>query len=202
MKPLLVLMSFLLVSAVWATEPATAEKNKPDWLERFSDQEELFSIDGYRLLRYRSPTPLQAEGGRTISTGELQALLAGQQRPALLNVQPLRWQQGFFLLNEPFLHIPGSRWIPNVGLGELEDGWEHYFRHHLAAVTGGEKSAAVVIYCRADCWMSWNAVKRAASWGYTNLYWYRDGVDGWREADLELIEARPEPYPVASTSDV
>ena len=72
----------------------------------------------------------------------------------------------------------------------------------LERLTGGSKAKPVLFYCLQDCWMSWNAVKRAASWGYTNLYWYRDGVDGWREADLELIEARPEPYPVASTSDV
>jgi hypothetical protein len=24
--------------------------------------------------------------------------------------------------------------------------------------------------------MSWNATKRATGWGYTNLYWYRDGI--------------------------
>ena len=39
--------------------------------------------------------------------------------------------------------------------------------------------------------MSWNAVKRAASFGYTRLYWYRDGTDGWEAAQLPLAEATP-----------
>jgi PQQ-dependent catabolism-associated CXXCW motif protein len=51
----------------------------------------------------------------------------------------------------------------------------------------------VVFYCLADCWMSWNAAKRAAAWGYTRVYWYRDGTDGWAAAKLPLVEAQPVP---------
>jgi rhodanese-related sulfurtransferase len=39
--------------------------------------------------------------------------------------------------------------------------------------------------------MSWNAVKRAASWGYTQLYWYRDGIDAWEAAKLPTENAEP-----------
>jgi rhodanese-related sulfurtransferase len=39
--------------------------------------------------------------------------------------------------------------------------------------------------------MSWNAAKRAASWGYRRVYWYRDGTDGWEAAKLLLTEAEP-----------
>jgi rhodanese-related sulfurtransferase len=39
--------------------------------------------------------------------------------------------------------------------------------------------------------MSWNAAKRAVSWGYTDVLWYPDGTDGWQEAGLPLAEARP-----------
>ncbi len=173
-----------------------ADTDNSHWLAKFQNQEELFSIEGYRLLRYRSPTPEQAEGAVTLTTGQLKNLLAGKQKPALLNVQPLASTQGVFLEKEPFYQIPGSRWVPNVGRGEIDEGWETYFRHHLQQVTQGKPDSPVVIYCRADCWMSWNAVKRAASWGYSQLFWYRDGVDGWRDAGLKLIEATPQPYPV------
>jgi rhodanese-related sulfurtransferase len=27
--------------------------------------------------------------------------------------------------------------------------------------------------------MSWNVAKRAIEHGYTRIYWYPDGVDGW-----------------------
>jgi PQQ-dependent catabolism-associated CXXCW motif protein len=53
----------------------------------------------------------------------------------------------------------------------------------------------VVFYCRAHCWLSWNATKRAASLGWRNAYWYPDGTTGWEEAGLPLQEARPEPLP-------
>ena len=50
-------------------------------------------------------------------------------------------------------------------------------------------------YCLADCWMSWNAAKRALKIGYSNVAWYRDGTDGWLAAGLPLQEATPEPRP-------
>lgn len=191
----LALCFFCSVLAV-ASDQSNQQAAQHNWLERFEDQEELFSFEGYRIIRYRSPTPKGVEGAETIGTQTLHQMLQSKQPPALLNVQPVRWLQGHFLQNEAFMQIPGSRWIPNVGMGELDEGWEDYFRHHLNIVANNQQNAALVLYCRADCWMSWNAVKRAAEWGYTNLYWYRDGVDGWREAGLELQAGTPEPYPV------
>ncbi|WP_404942704.1 rhodanese-like domain-containing protein, partial [Pseudomonas poae] len=51
-----------------------------------------------------------------------------------------------------------------------------------------------VFYCRSDCWLSWNAVKRAANLGYTSVYWYRDGLDAWEAAKLPVATAQPEPF--------
>lgn len=185
------------MSTLVAAEPLeqTTDK-KVHWLDDFKRDEMLFSFEGYRLLRYRSPTPEAHEDVPTLTTNALQALLARSKKPVLLNVQPLRWSQGLFLESEPFYHIAGSRWIPNVGMGELTDGWQDYFDYHLKAATKDKPDYPVVIYCRADCWMSWNAVKRAARQGYTRLYWYKNGVDGWQEAGLPLVRATPEPYPV------
>ena len=53
----------LLLCLFQATVLSAAEQQH--WLAKFQDQDELFSIDGYRLLRYRSPTPDQAEGAQT-----------------------------------------------------------------------------------------------------------------------------------------
>jgi len=67
----------------------------------------------------------------------------------------------------------------------------------LAALraSGGDKAKQLVIYCQADCWMSWNAAKRALSLGYSNVAWYRDGTDGWSAAGLPMQNATPEPRP-------
>ena len=197
MRSLTLMLCFLWMASANAADQADTETaSTSHWLEAFKDQEELFSFEGYRIIRYRSPTPQGTDGAKTISTQTLQQMLHSDQPPKLLNVQPVRWQHGLFLQQEPFLQIPGSRWTPNVGMGELDEGWEKYFRYHLEVVTNHQQNAALVLYCRADCWMSWNAIKRAASWGYTNLYWYRDGVDGWRDAGLKMHAGTPEPYPV------
>lgn len=161
------------------------------WPGVFDDDSELFTLEGYRLLRYRSPTPAQHEQATTLSTEQLVNMLKNIPPPALLDVQPLIWKDGFFIQKEPRLHIPGSRWTPNVGQGELEESWADYFQQNLLDITQGRQDYPVVIYCTADCWMSWNAIKRAKEWGYSHLYWYRDGSDGWQEADLDTAEGVP-----------
>ena len=72
---------------------------------------------------------------------------------------------------------------------------EQYFRTQLSGATKRRSDIPIVFYCLADCWMSWNAAKRAASWGYKQVYWYRDGTDGWEAAKLPLVEAKPVPGP-------
>lgn len=41
--------------------------------------------------------------------------------------------------------------------------------------------------------MSWNALRRAASYGYRCLYWYPEGTDGWSAAGLPLEKTEPVP---------
>ena len=70
---------------------------------------------------------------------------------------------------------------------------EAYFRDNLAMVTGGDKARPVLFYCLAQCWMSWNAARRALQWGYKKVYWYRDGTDGWRKIGGKLVLSNPVP---------
>ncbi len=184
-------LPILLIGLLWL--PAAVAETQRHWLEEFSGDMALYSVDGYRLVRYRSPTPATSEEAITLSTAQLQKLLSSKSPPALLDVQPLAWNNGFFIQKQPRKNIPGSRWIPNVGLGELTADQEQYFRDQLAISSNGDKAQPLVIYCRADCWMSWNAVKRASRWGYRKLYWYREGTDGWRDAGLGMSTATPVP---------
>lgn len=183
-----------LIHPVWANGTNTDEQTH--WLENFQEDPELFSFDGYRIQRYRSPTPEHSKFATTLSTEDVQTLLVEQPQAILLDVQPLPWNGLFIHKKVRRKHIPGSVWLPNVGLGELEDDWSDYFSHHLSKLTKGNKQTPIVLYCRADCWMSWNAIKRAAEWGYNNLYWFRDGTDAWRENELEMVIAEPEPFPI------
>ncbi len=179
-------LSGFLIAQIQADETAT-----------IPEVDLMFSWEGFRVARYRSPTPDFAEGGERIDTRALQALIRQQPRPALIDVQPVRWQDGIFLLAKPRFNLPGSLWMPNVGLGELEPDWAEYFRQGLLRASSGDRDYPLIFYCTADCWMSWNAVKRASGWGYRQVYWYAEGTDGWQEADLSLEKATPLPFQLA-----
>ncbi len=57
------------------------------------------------------------------------------------------------------------------------------------------RARPLVFYCLKDCWMSWNAAKRALELGYKNVDWYPEGSDGWAAAGLPLEKRTPEPRP-------
>jgi PQQ-dependent catabolism-associated CXXCW motif protein len=90
-------------------------------------------------------------------------------------------------------NIPGSAWLANVGYGALSDEMQAYFRRSLEELTGGDAGRVLVFYCDSQCWMSWNAGKRAIALGYARVHWYPDGTQGWTAAGLPLAEATPRP---------
>ncbi|HEX5795421.1 MAG TPA: PQQ-dependent catabolism-associated CXXCW motif protein, partial [Geminicoccaceae bacterium] len=155
--------------------------------------------EGYRMAEYRAPVPASLAGATVVTTADLQALLE-TTRPILLDVLPLPREPA----NRPAgsvwrpparEHLPGSAWLPNVGYGELSAEFERYFRDNLVRLTGDDRSRPLVFYCQADCWMSWNAAKRALAYGYRNVAWYPLGTDGWRAAGRPLVPAEPVPMP-------
>ena len=64
-------------------------------------------------------------------------------------------------------------------------------RRGLERASGGDNTRLLVIYCQADCWMSWNAAKRVISYGYSNVAWYPEGTDGWEKTALPMAESEP-----------
>lgn len=147
---------------------------------------------GYRMDKYRSPVPATLTGATTVTTSELATLIEAQA-PVLIDVLPKQNKpkdrdQDQLWIEPKRDNIPGSVWLPNVGLGELPPEMAQWFADELAKLTGGDKAKPVVFYCDANCWMSWNAGKRALSeLGYTNIYWYPDGVQGWKRAGKQLV---------------
>jgi PQQ-dependent catabolism-associated CXXCW motif protein len=151
--------------------------------------------DGYRLDDYRAATPGTVPGAVVIDTENAFKLWQGgaavwidvlpaPHRPENLPPQSL-W------MPLPRRDIPGSLWLPDVGRGQLSSALEIHFRDQLEIATKGQHDCPIVFYCLTDCWMSWNAAKRAANWGYSRVYWYRDGSDGWARANLPTENADP-----------
>ncbi|MEQ1696673.1 MAG: hypothetical protein ABL901_12595 [Hyphomicrobiaceae bacterium] len=160
-------------------------------------QTHLDPATGYRIEQYRAPVPATVPGGTPITLETLEALAAGQ-RAILLDVTPLEGSgadpaTGVWHVPKPRANMAGTVWLPDVGKGALTPALDTYFQSNLTALTGGDKSRPIIVYCQADCWMAWNAVKRAASYGYTALFWYPDGTDGMRDWDIPLVPATPVP---------
>lgn len=155
---------------------------------------------GYRLADFRAPVPATLAGATVVTTEELRRLLKRADDVVLIDVlpaprRPPNLRPGALWLPKKRRNIPGSVWLPNIGYGVLPVEEEDYFRRNLLRVTVGDKGRRLLFYCLADCWMSWNAAKRAVSWGYTDVYWYPDGTDGWADAGLPLEESVPMPAP-------
>jgi PQQ-dependent catabolism-associated CXXCW motif protein len=109
-------------------------------------------------------------------------------RPPRPNLPP-----GTIWRDKPRATIPGAVWLPDTGYGALAPPMETWLRESLARITDGDRAKLLVVFCLRDCWMSWNAAKRALALGYTNVAWYPDGTDGWSEEDLPLEDAQPAP---------
>ncbi len=164
-------------------------------LSAATQAEALFDAQGYRSSHYRSPTPASLAGVQTLDTPALQTLLAQTPRTRLIDVYRRQWLFGQFIADEAHLNLPGSLWLANTGEGNLAEPWLGYLRHHLTRVSQGDKAWPLVFYCRSDCWLGWNAARRAQALGYTQLYWYRDGIDAWQQAGLPLHPAEPAALP-------
>ncbi|MFI5013516.1 MAG: PQQ-dependent catabolism-associated CXXCW motif protein, partial [Hyphomicrobiales bacterium] len=143
--------------------------------------------------------PLTLKGARVVDTPGAYSLWSSGSA-VFVDVlpqapRPAGLPAGTIWRDKPREDIPHSIWLPDTGYGELHASMEAYFRDGLRRASHGDLATALVFYCLADCWQSWNAAKRAVSFGYTAVIWYRDGTTGWEEAGHPLEQRSPEPRP-------
>lgn len=162
-------------------------------------QDKVSEPGDYRMDNYRAAVPATLEGARVLTTAEAEAIWRAKSG-VFIDVlprapKPKNLPAGTVWRDKPRFDIPGSLWLPDTGYGRLAPAVEDYFKRGLARASDGNKNALLVLYCLTDCWMSWNAAKRALSYGYPNVAWYPEGTDGWDHELLPLVEAQPEPRP-------
>lgn len=151
----------------------------------------------YKTTDYRSPVPATLEGARVLTAPDAKALHAANAaifidvypRPP----KPPNLPAGTVWRDPRHASIEGAHWLANVGYGVLAPDVEAYFRARLETLTNGDKARTLVFFCLKDCWMSWNAAKRAMTLGYTSVAWFPDGTDGWQGLGLTLAEVQPVP---------
>jgi PQQ-dependent catabolism-associated CXXCW motif protein len=151
---------------------------------------------GYRMDNFRAPVPATLQGARVVSTEEAEAIWRAGGTP-FIDVLPRppkpNLPEGTIWREPPHSDISGSVWLADVGYGALSPEMEAWYRDELTNLSGGDKEHPILVYCRSNCWMSWNAARRAIAWGYTGVIWYPGGIEEWEKAGLPLEEREPEP---------
>jgi len=151
----------------------------------------------FRMDNYRSPVPATLKGAKVL-TPDAAADLWNKNAAIFVDVypqapKPANLPAGTFWRDPVHRSIEGAHWLPNVGYGALSAAMEDYFTTRLERLTDGKRGAPLVFFCLRDCWMSWNAAKRALALGYTNVMWFSDGTDGWQELGYPLIDVKKSP---------
>ena len=145
------------------------------------------------------PVPAGLPGGTVVHATAVEALLRNGGA-VLVDVAEVPRRPATLAAGAPWLppehrDIPGSVWIPGAGRNPVAPELERYFRERLAALTAGSADRPIVLYCHPNCWGSWIAARRAQAYGYRNVFWYPDGIEGWQDAHLPTASATPEGPP-------
>lgn len=150
----------------------------------FRDENRDFGIPPQSALRaegYHADTPLTIPGARTLSTAELHAMLASGVRPVLIDT----------LDGNHHRTIPGAFWLRGAGNVRAESGEKT--GELLGQVARGmvkSTNTSVVVFClSSQCWLSYNAARRLVLQGFTQVHWYRGGVEAWRAAGLPMVRS-------------
>jgi len=128
---------------------------------------------------------LGSEGYKEINTIELKKWMDAEDKPILVNsLSPIEFGESY---------IPGSISIPM----ELMQ---------VSQLIPEDLNVPVVFYCYGpDCMKSKTAADIAIKMGHQNVYWYREGLNGWKTAgyptqyNLQLPE---EPLPPKEPSEL
>lgn len=86
-------------------------------------------------------------------------------------------------------HIPGSLHAPIADPG---------FDGRLAALLPDKSTPVITYCCSRTCPASTKAARRMEELGYTHVYDYKDGIEGWKAAGLPLDEGTRPPRPPRS----
>ena len=171
--------------AAGATPPAA--DSRPD--QQMKEERQDFGVPATQQLHdgaMHGPTPATIPGGQVVTTKGLSALVQGRQVPFLL----------LDVLGGPEL-LPGAlpaAWASQPG--SFDDAVQQRYRQALEGATKGNKAMPVVVYCLSThCWMSYNAALRAIHLGYTNVLWYRGGIEAWKSAGLPTTRAQQQGNP-------
>ncbi|MHC2086022.1 rhodanese-like domain-containing protein [Methylobacterium sp. WCS2018Hpa-22] len=164
-------LAVLSGAPAWAASPADSPVNVPE-------------PEGFWTGPPKAYTPKTLTGATVVDIDALDKLVAAE-KPVMIDVAMADQKPVGFPTDRPWLpahrSIPGSVWMPGAGAAPMAPAREAQFLARVADLTGGDKTKPVVTFCHPECWGSWNAGKRLLQNGYTRVYWFADGVEGWQD---------------------
>lgn len=164
-----------------------------------SAQAQDFDGEGYRTARYRAPVSAEVAPARRIALADALKLEPGKDA-LFLDVMPVDGgvrepASGAWRLSVGHETIPGAQWHPETGRSPVDVALWHALVDAVADARKDRPDLPVVVFCREDCWMSWNAARRLASAGVKDVFWLAEGTDGWHAAGRGLVAALPVAVP-------
>ena len=165
------LCALILVSVIGVAGAALAETSLPD--SAFSE---------------KTPT------AREIHTDELMQLLNDFILIDVsdLSARPSALSPAAVAAASPHQGIAGSVWMPGVGAAVLDARENDSFLERLETLTNDDPGQPIVFYGHAKGQDSLIAAKRAVSLGYRSVYWYPEGIEGWRNAGHVIAAPKTE----------
>jgi len=175
------------------------------WLPTLAGAEDaappLFDAQGFRNARYRTPVDRDPAPARRLAL--VDALRLRPDHDAVfVDVLPAGGgvrdaASGRWRLAEPHQTIPGAKWYPETGWATVDPTLWSGLLGVVTATRRRHPHWPIILFCRADCWMSWNAARRLALAGVENVWWFAEGIEGWHEAGRPLRATQPEATPDA-----
>lgn len=163
-----------------------------------------FDAQGYRNAAFRAPVDRDPAPATAMAMADARRLAPG----AVLFVDVLPAEgahrdsaSGRWTLAVPHATIPGALWFPETGRAPPDPLLWQALLSRVMAFRQAHPAAPIVLFCRADCWMSWNAARRLALAGVPSVRWLAEGIEGWHDAGGALVPATPVAVPDAGETD-
>ena len=167
----LALAAALIATPCGADAPASSPHNVPEPQGLYQG-----ALHGY--------VPATLKGATVLDTAGLETLIRDAQ-PALVDVaekdrKPPSMSKDMIWLPQ-HRSIPGAVWLPGAGAGTEDAAFAAAFRNRAVTLAMGKPATPIVVFCHPDCWASYNAAKRLVALGYSQVYWYPAGMEGWQD---------------------
>ncbi len=173
---------FVRVLTLLAVVVASLVTERQAFAQGLADEDRDWQVQPPAVLRqapYSAPTPTLIPEGKVVRTADLMLMTQSLRPPVLIDVAA----------GEGHETLPGAVWIPGAGRGDnFIDTIQAELSVLLSGLTAGNRDRPLVFFCvNAQCWLSFNAARRAIAAGYREVYWYRGGYAAWKAAGLPLV---------------